>query len=194
MLWGLPTPVVLRWDLAIPRAGQKTPRMFTIRLATSTDEPILWQALFEAAHMADEGHTAIQAAKDRSDLARYVVGWPLPGDLGVIAVDPASDQPVGAAWVRLLTGDQRGYGWVDDTLPELAIGLLPGYRSNGIGTALLTELIRLTQAVHPGISLSTRATNLPAVRLYERCGFVKVLGSEVVNWTGGISYNMRLDF
>jgi len=168
--------------------------MFTVRPAAAADEATLWQALFEAAHLADEGHSTTQTVKERPDLARYVAGWPLPADVGVIAVEQASAQPVGAAWVRLLTGDNRGYGWVADRIPELAIGVLPGYRGSRVGTALLTELIRLTKPVHPGISLSTRATNLPAVRLYERCGFVKVPGSEVINWTGGLSYNMRLDF
>jgi ribosomal protein S18 acetylase RimI-like enzyme len=167
---------------------------FTVRLATAEDEVVLWQALFDAAHLGDEGHTSLEVAKGRPDLAHYVADWPRPGDLGVVAVATPTAAPVGAAWVRLLTGDERGFGWVDDTIPELAIGLLPGYRGQGIGTALLTKLLELARGVYPGVSLSTRANNPPAVRLYERCGFQKVAGSEVVNWAGGVSYNMVIRF
>jgi len=164
---------------------------FTIRPATPTDEPFLWQALFEAAHMGDEGHTDIQAVKARPDLAHYIHGWMLPGDLGVVAVDGAGS-PVGAAWLRLLTQTDPGYGYVDDETPELAIGIVPAYRGQGVGKAMLTALIELAQSQYTGISLSTRATNLPAVRLYEGVGFQKLADTEVVNWAGGVSYNMKL--
>lgn len=167
---------------------------FFVRPATGADEAVLWQALFAAAHLDDEGHTSVEVAKGRTDLAHYVAGWPRSGDLGVVAVATATDTPVGAAWVRLLTGDERGFGWVDNTIPELAIGLLPGYRGQGVGTTLLTRLLELAKGIYPGVSLSTRADNPPAVRLYERCGFQKVAGSEVVNWAGGLSYNMVIRF
>jgi ribosomal protein S18 acetylase RimI-like enzyme len=149
--------------------------------------------LFEAAHMGDEGHTAVEAAKARPDLAHYVDGWPRPGDLGVIAIT-AGNGSIGAAWVRLLTGADPGYGYVDDQTPELAIGVHPAYRGLGVGTAMLLRLIDLAKLTYPGISLSTRAANTPAVRLYERMGFQKVAGSEVTNWAGGLSYTMKLDF
>ena len=165
-----------------------------VLLATEADEAVLWQALFDAAHLGDDGHTSVEAAQNRADLTHYVAGWPRSGDLGVIAVDSQTNAPLGAAWVRLLTGDERGFGWVEDTIPELAIGLLPGYRGQGIGTAMLTRLLEAAKGVYPGVSLSTRANNPPAVRLYERCGFQKVAGSEVVNWTGGVSYNMVIRF
>jgi GNAT superfamily N-acetyltransferase len=165
-----------------------------IRPAGVEDEPVLWQMIFEAAHMADEGHTSIEAAKARPDLARYVAGWPLPGDLGVVAVDTVRIIPVGAAWVRLLTGDNRGYGWVDDATPELAMGILPGYRGQRIGTVLLTRLLEVARSTYRGVSLSVRADNKPAVRLYEQCHFRQVPGSEVTNWAGGVSYNMKVEF
>jgi ribosomal protein S18 acetylase RimI-like enzyme len=165
-----------------------------IRRATPLDEPILWQMIFEAAHMAEEGHTTVQAAKERPDLAHYVQHWGEDGDIGVVAIEPEHNQPIGAAWVRLLIGNNKGYGYVDDETPELAIGLLPGYRGQGVGTTLLSQLFEIVQKVYPAVSLNTRVTNLPAVRLYERMGFRKVEGSEVTNWVGGISYNMVVRF
>ncbi len=165
-----------------------------IRPATQVDEPVLWEMLFEAAHMREEGHTAVHAVKDRPDLALYVTGWKRVDDLGVIAIDTEKNLAVGAAWVRLLTGDDKGYAHVDDATPELAIGVHPAYRGQRVGSAMLAQLLQNAKAHYPGVCLSTRANNTPAVRLYERMGFRKVEGSDVVNWTGGVSYNMVVRF
>jgi ribosomal protein S18 acetylase RimI-like enzyme len=164
---------------------------FTLRPAVLEDEPFLWQMLFEAAHMGEEGHTAVQATQNRPELARYMQGWGRTGDLGAIAVINDA-MPIGAAWVRLLRGEARGYAYVDDDTPELAIGIHPAYRGNGVGAAVLAYLIHLAEGRYPAISLSTRATNLPAVRLYERVGFKKIEGSDVINRAGGLSYTMKL--
>ena len=40
--------------------------------------------------------------------------------------------PIGAAWLRLLKGDERGYGHVDDETPELGMAVLPAYRGRGV--------------------------------------------------------------
>lgn len=165
-----------------------------IRPATQADEPILWEMLFEAAHMREEGQPSPQAAKDRPELALYVAGWGRTDDLGVIAIDSETNLPVGAAWVRLLTGENKGYGYVDEATPELAIGVHPDYQGKRVGSELLAQLIATAQARYPGICLSTRATNAPAVRLYERMGFRKIAGSEVINRAGSVSYNMVVRF
>lgn len=49
-------------------------------------------------------------------LAHYVAGWPQADGFGVIALD--GQQPVGAAWARLLPDTDPGYGFVDATTPE----------------------------------------------------------------------------
>jgi len=106
------------------------------------------------------------------ELARYFEGWGRPGDLGVIA-----DGEVGAAWVRLFTKDDHGYGFVGPHVPELAIGVAKGARGRGVGTGLLKDLL---SRVGP-VSLSVETDN-PAVRLYERFGFVRV-GYVGTSWT-----------
>lgn len=105
----------------------------------------------------------------RSELARYVQGWGRPTDLGFKAVT-AEGEPVGAAWLRLLTGDQRGYGYISDSIPELTIALLPEYRGQGIGTRLLEALVAAASQKSDAISLSVSAEN-PAIQLYARLGF-----------------------
>jgi ribosomal protein S18 acetylase RimI-like enzyme len=147
--------------------------------------------LFEAAHLAEEGETSVEAAMNHPLIARYVKNWGQPGDLGTIA--EVDRFPVGAAWLRLLTGDEKGFGYVDDETPELAIAVLPNFRGQGIGTALLQHLLELAKAIYPAVCLNVRESN-PAVRLYERIGFQTIKGSEIVNRTGGISYDMKLIF
>lgn len=50
-------------------------------------------------------------------------GWGRAGDMGFVAVDAGSGEPIGAAWLRLLGGDERGYGYVDDETPELGMAV-----------------------------------------------------------------------
>lgn len=119
--------------------------------------------------------------------------WGLQDDMGVAATLVSSNQSVGAAWLRLLTGEHPGYGYVDDRTPELAIALLPEYRSQGIGTQLLNHLLAAAKVVYPAISLSIRKSN-PALRLYQRLGWEIIPGSETINRVGGISLKMKLDF
>ncbi|MBE9004928.1 GNAT family N-acetyltransferase [Fortiea sp. LEGE XX443] len=165
---------------------------YSIRLLTPQDEAFLWQMLYEAAHMREEGKT-IQDAISHPDLSKYVKGWGLKDDVGFVAICKSSNQPVGAAWIRLLTQENPGYGYVDDRTPELAIATLPEYRNQGIGTKLLIYLLAAARTSYPSISLTVRSSN-PALHLYQRLGWQIVPGSETINRVGGISFKMKLDF
>ncbi|MEH1826940.1 MAG: GNAT family N-acetyltransferase [Nostoc sp.] len=166
---------------------------YFIRPLTQEDEPFLWQMLYEAAHLVEEGNLTVQDAKNNPDLAKYVKNWGCKDDSGFVAILESSNQAVGAAWLRLLTGENKGYGYVDEQTPELAIAILPQYRNQGIGTQLLTHLLAAANKYYPSVSLSTRATN-PAFGLYKRCGFEVVPGSRIINRVGGISLKMKIDF
>jgi ribosomal protein S18 acetylase RimI-like enzyme len=165
---------------------------YLIQPLTITDEPFLWEMLFEAAHLRDEGETNIDAAKNHPLLRRYVEGWGREGDLGFVAIASATNPTVGAAWLRLWTGPEKGFGWVADEVPELAIAVLPEHQNRGIGNQLMAHLLKAAKPVYPAISLSVRDNN-PALQLYQRWGFRAIAGSEVVNRTGGISFSMKLD-
>jgi ribosomal protein S18 acetylase RimI-like enzyme len=157
-----------------------------IRPATYADEPFLWEMLFYAANMAEDGATSGQEAQTHPYLAKYVRGWGRGGDLGVVAVDDG-EQRLGAAWVRLLAGAEKNYPAIDDAVPELAIAVLPQYIGRGLGGRLLARLLQDTRPTHPGVVLSVRESN-PARRLYERLGFVVV--ETIINRVGGQSYVM----
>lgn len=67
------------------------------------------------------------------------------------------------------------------------------YRGQGIGTKLMTQILDTAKMKHPAVSLSVRANN-PVLRMYERTGFIKILGSEVMNRAGEVSFSMVCEF
>ena len=106
-------------------------------------------------------------------VALYVKAWGRPGDAAMIALDAGF--PVGAAWYRLFARDRRGYGFVDERTPELAIAVVPNARGKGVGAALLEALLDRARAEgYETISLSVDRNNAGAIGLYERHGFERV--------------------
>ncbi|OKH91275.1 acetyltransferase [Streptomyces uncialis] len=143
-----------------------------LRAAGAGDGGFLGEVLL-AAFNWDGPRFTLDEALGTPDIAHYVTGWPRPGDFGVVAEDDAG-RPVGAAWARVFPADEPGYGHVDPQVPELTIGVLPGHRGRGVGSALLDELVRLAErSGADGLSLSVEDGN-PAVRLYAARGFTAV--------------------
>ena len=144
--------------------------VYTIRPATPSDEPFLREMLYQSLYVEDGAAPFPLAVVHQAELARYVKGWGRRGDLGFIAVEAGSNLPIGAAWSRLAEGADKGFAYVDDETPELAVAVLPGYRGQGIGTDLLKRLLAEAERSFPAMSLSVSPDN-PARRLYERLGF-----------------------
>lgn len=90
-------------------------------------------------------------------------------DIALIAA--CDDKPIGAVWVRIIAGENKGYGNIDDFTPELAISVLPQYRNLGVGKKLMLAIIdRLKQMGYSKTSLSVHKSNF-AVKLYKSVGF-----------------------
>lgn len=157
-----------------------------IRELTSDDEAIAWEILRYAAH-----EDALESVLEHPTVARYAKSWGRDGDLGFVAVD--GDRTLGAAWVRLWPNEERGFGWVRNDVPELTIAVTPDFRGRGIGTQLLQRVLEAARSRFPAVSLSVRADN-PAVRLYERFGFVQVPDTDIRNRVGGSSFVMLCKF
>lgn len=60
----------------------------------------------------------------------------------------------------------------ETTVRIVDIALLPAYRGQGIGTALLTDILTQAHANELSVSIHVERNN-PALSLYERLGFVK---------------------
>ncbi len=84
---------------------------------------------------------------------------------------------------------QITFGNGENSIAELAMGVIPEYRGQGIGTALLMQVIKSAEKTCDAVSLNVRSDN-PAVALYQRSGFIKVEGSEFTNRAGGTSFYM----
>jgi len=141
-----------------------------VKPITLSDEPFLWEMLYQAIYVPPGSPAPPRQIVSNPDLSRYVQGWGKAGDFGLIALIGRDRLPAGAAWLRLLTEDNEGYGYVDDLTPELCISVLPESRGMGIGTQLLNQLFENVQHRHQAVSLSVSKKN-PALRLYRRLGF-----------------------
>jgi GNAT superfamily N-acetyltransferase len=162
--------------------------VIAFRTAAAADLPFLWTCLALAAQ-----EPSIEAAAAVPGVAKYLAGFPRDGDFGVVAED--ADEAVGAAWARLFAPAEQPFVHVDDRTPEIATAVLASHRGRGIGAALLAHLADAARAQErwSGLCLNVRADN-PAVRLYRRCGYRRIVGSELVNRTGSVSFGMALRF
>lgn len=116
------------------------------------------------------------------DLARYIAGWGRPGDAGVVATSD-SGESMGAAWYRVFTAADHGYGFVLEDIPELGIAVKAPHRGRHVGRRLMEGIIVLAQQQgRPGLSLSVEDGNPNAARLYESFGFTRV-GRVGTAWT-----------
>ena len=165
---------------------------YSFRPAEAGDVDFLSEMLFHASYAADDGMRDVNALRHHPVLPRYVDGWGRRTDLGVVAEGAGTRERVGAAWIRLLTRDAQGYGYVDDDTPELAIAVDPAHRGRGVGERLLVELLDAARGRFGAVSLSVRADN-PARRLYERTGFRRVSGPGTDDHVGSASLTMKID-
>lgn len=107
------------------------------------------------------------------EIARYIARWGRAADVALVA--SMDGEPVGAAWYRLFTAAEPGYGFVAADVPEVAVGVEPAARGRGVATALLEAL--LEHARRDGfraVSLSVSEDN-PSRRIYLRLGFTDVV-------------------
>jgi GNAT superfamily N-acetyltransferase len=135
---------------------------YVIRALTPQDEPILWEMLYYGLSSSEKKELPSRDVVRRPEIARYVEGWGRVGDAGFVAHDKKNRALLGAAWLRQPIEKS-------DATPELALAVKPEHRSHGVGTALLTQLVRANPD-HSTISVSFVAGK-PVLRLYERFGF-----------------------
>lgn len=144
---------------------------FALRPLNAQDEPFLWEMLYQAIYVPAGQPPPERGLLREPALARYVAGWgQRPGDLGVAGLEPHDQQPVGAAWLRLFTALEPGYGYVAGDIPELSIAILPAWRGQGLGTRLIQAALGEAAAHYAAVSLSVSSGN-PAARLYRNLGF-----------------------
>ena len=152
-----------------------------IRPATAKDVQFLKKMLYEAARWnPDWPREPMEEVLADPMTVRYHQGWGREGDGGVIA--EIDGEPAGAAWYRLFTVDEPGYGFVDEKTPELGIAVVPIHRRKGIGEALLRScMVQAREEGFQALSLSVAPHNRSRM-MYPRAGFEKV-GESGGSWT-----------
>lgn len=149
-------------------------RIRPLRRDDPGDLDVLRSMLYEAAFWRPSAPREPLADALASPALRiYHEGWGRPGDRGRIA--EVAGGPVGAAWYRRFPRDEHGYGFVDEAIPEITVGVAEDHRRQGIGRALLSDLLLRAgrDGVH-SLSLSVEDDN-PARRLYASLGFRTVV-------------------
>lgn len=146
---------------------------FVLRAAVQGDGGFLGDMVVEAANWragaARPRHEILSTVEHR----RYIAGWMRPADVGVVAMDQ-DGRSIGAAWFRMLSQDEPGFGFVETAVPELIIGVRPLWRARGVGRSLLRGLLDEASARgHRRVSLSVEHDNF-ARGLYRSEGFVVV--------------------
>ena len=100
---------------------------FKLRAANVSDEPFLWEMLYVALFVPPGEPPLPRSVLRDPAIARYVQGWGTQrDDKGLIALVDTS--PVGAAWLRWFPASHPGYGFVDESIPELSVAVLPAHR------------------------------------------------------------------
>ena len=146
------------------------PAAFRIRPATQADGAFLGDMVVEAVNWRPGGGRPKHELIADSEHSRYVSGWMRPSDAGFIAED-ANQQPIGAAWYRMLPRTHPGFGYIGTGVPELIIGVRPIWRAHGVGRALLQRLCEHARAQgYARLSLSVERDNFAAT-LYRSEGF-----------------------
>ena len=142
---------------------------YTIREMNPSEYPLLENFLYEAIFQRDETNLLPKTVINDPSLKIYIADFgKKPHDYCVCA--DVAGEIIGAAWVRII----NGFGHLDGDTPEFAISLYKEYRSRGIGTALMKEMLALlARKGYRRTSLAVQKDNY-ALRMYERLGFQRV--------------------
>jgi len=144
---------------------------FIIRTIETADIDFLKTAMYHAIFIPPGSPPCPENIVDTPEISRYWRGWGRTGDIGVMAVNTGADAPVGAAWLRLWSGSNRGYGFISHDIPEMSVSVIPNMRGRGIGTTLIGDLLTRADDRFDAVSLSVDKVN-PAISLYTGFGFV----------------------
>ena len=153
--------IVIRFD------GEKTRMIY--REMRPEEYCLLKDFLYEAIFIPEGVMPPDRSIIEQPELALYYDGFGSGrADYCIVAED--NGRIVGAVWTRIM----NDYGHVDDETPSFAISLYKEHRGQGIGTALMKEMLNLLKEQgYKKASLAVQKANY-AVRMYRKLGFETV--------------------
>lgn len=144
----------------------------TLYFLRSSEQKIATDMLHYAARLDEAG----KGLDEVPELAIYEKYYGLTSkDLGLYAL--SGHELAGAAWIRLFQEHEGANAFVDAKTPVLTIGVKPQFRSRGVGSAMLEQLLMEAGALYEQISVSVLEDS-PAMAFYEAFGFTRIEGSQ----------------
>lgn len=141
-----------------------------IRKLQPTEVCKLEDMLYEAVFQPDEENLIPRSVIKMPKIEAYIKDFGKEKDDHCIVADH-NGEIVGAVWVRTFPGELKAYGYIDDCTPVFAMSLLKKYRSQGIGSLLMKEMLsHLRKNGYKQASLSVQKMNY-AVKLYKKMNF-----------------------
>ena len=153
-----------------------------VRDAAAEDAEFLLDMLMAEVNWGVEDPVSRRQLLRNKVLSHYVAGWGREGDIGLIAVDTGGPNglqiPVGAAWLRFFAEKTPGHAFIDETVPELTVGVTAPHRDRGIELGLIRALA--TRAQEAGITRISVivADGHPSREIYDAVGFEYVRTDE----------------
>lgn len=141
-------------------------RDLIIREIELKEAPLLEEFLYQAIFIPPRVEAPDRSIIEDPSLSIYVSEFgKRDGDLGLVAVNEGV--VIGAIWTQFI----RDFGYVDDATPSLSMSVLPNFRGQGVGTALLEKMLaHLKEKGFSQVSLSVQKANY-AVEMYRKAGF-----------------------
>ncbi|MCM1162049.1 MAG: GNAT family N-acetyltransferase [Roseburia sp.] len=141
---------------------------YQIREIRQEEYAVLDEFLYEAIFIPKGVEAPPKSIIKQPELQVYVSEFGRKDDCCLVA--EVDGKIIGAVWTRIMDD----YGHIDDSMPSFAISLYQDYRGQGIGTALMEEMLALLkERGYKKASLSVQKGNY-AYRLYLKVGFTVV--------------------
>ena len=139
---------------------------YTIRKIKETEYDVLNDFIYEAIFIPQGVEPPPKSIIQNEDLQVYVRDFGKSADDHCLVAE-TNGKIVGAVWTRIM----NDYGHVEDATPSFAISLYKDYRSFGIGTAMMKQMLDLLkQNGYKQASLAVQKANY-AVKMYRNVGF-----------------------
>lgn len=139
---------------------------YMIRPLKESEYPLLEDFLYEAIFQPDEKNLAPRSIIQKPELQVYIEGFGTKKDDYCFCAE-VEGKVVGAVWVRTI----NGFGNIDNHTPEFAISLYKQFRGQGIGTALMRQMLTyLRSQSYLKTSLAVQKANY-ALKMYQSVGF-----------------------
>jgi tRNA (cmo5U34)-methyltransferase len=151
---------------------------YLIRKIKEDEYHLLKEFTYQAVFLRDENIVVPRTVLDDPKLKVFYEDFGKPDDeCLVVEVD---NKVIGAVWTRILSGEVKGFGNIDQFTPEFGISLFKEYRNKGLGTKLMERMLDLLKKKgYIRASLAVQKDNY-AVNMYQKVGFsiVKELKEE----------------